>query len=339
MQFEEGCRLALEKIGYTQILTDNQNIGYIDCGYDYIFKDKDNKILAIEVKFISRFKRGFLENSIKRLINCGLSNKSFNFRIDKYILMTACQVSDIQEDALLSGMNNVEVWGYNKIIDKLLLDRDNDDIVIKINSAIKASFPLLPNDNNLFLVYPSVGNKKFDEVISQLKSVKLDGQGSKYEKACIEAIDLLFEEKCFSSKLKPQNITNDKLHKFDAIVRINSSAESFWKTASYFFKCLYVIFEFKNYKNPISQKEIYSTEKYLYKNALRTVSIIIARSGYNSNVPEVVQGALREQGKIIIVLSHDELLQLLRDTRDKPEYDPSDFLEQKLDELLMGINR
>lgn len=41
----------------------------------------------------------------------------------------------------------------------------------------------------------------------------------------------------------------------------------------------YVIFEFKKYSEKITQKEVITTERYLYPSALRTVAILISPKG------------------------------------------------------------
>lgn len=43
------------------------------------------------------------------------------------------------------------------------------------------------------------------------------------------------------------------------------------------------MFEFNNYTEKISQKEIYTTERYLYEKALRSVAIIVSRQGADAN--------------------------------------------------------
>ena len=44
-----------------------------------------------------------------------------------------------------------------------------------------------------------------------------------------------------------------------------------------------MIFEFKNYSDKITQKEVYTTEKYLYSKALRSVGIVVVANGYDDN--------------------------------------------------------
>jgi hypothetical protein len=97
------------------------------------------------------------------------------------------------------------------------------------------------------------------------------------------------------------------------------------------------VFEFKNYRERITQNEIYTTEKYLYAAALRSVAIIIARGGDGESAKRTMRGALREQGKLMLCLSLAELCTLLRG-RDAGD-DPTGLLIEKIDAMLIGIAR
>ena len=52
-----------------------------------------------------------------------------------------------------------------------------------------------------------------------------------------------------------------------------------------------MIFEFKNYSEKITQKEIYTTERYLYAKALRSVAIIVSANGYEENAYWAAKGS------------------------------------------------
>jgi len=103
------------------------------------------------------------------------------------------------------------------------------------------------------------------------------------------------------------------------------------------FRSRYIVFECKNYRGALAQNEIYTTEKYLFTSALRSVAIIIARSGASPSAVKAMNGSLREQGKLILCISMQELCGLLRDY-DKGN-DPCNLLIQKLDDMLMSIAR
>ncbi|HAV3538146.1 hypothetical protein OHV66_12025 [Acinetobacter baumannii] len=102
-------------------------------------------------------------------------------------------------------------------------------------------------------------------------------------------------------------------------------------------KSRYVVFEFKKYTDKIKQREIITTECYLYPMALRNCAFIISRKGVSSSAQTVIDGAMREYGKLIISLSEEDLIKLL-EGKDKGE-DPNVYLFDKIDRFLMGLNR
>lgn len=160
------------------------------------------------------------------------------------------------------------------------------------------------------------------------------GGAKDFEKLCTEALKYVFEVDLVQWKREKQ--TDTGIHRFDLIAR-SISDEDFWLSLARDFRSRYIVFEFKNYSDPISQKEIYTTEKYLYPAAMRGTAIIVARNGANDNALTVARGALRESGKLILVLDEGDLFELL-EARDLGS-DTSLLLLDKLDEMLMTIER
>lgn len=103
-----------------------------------------------------------------------------------------------------------------------------------------------------------------------------------YEILCRKLLENIFSEDL--ALWKEQQKSNKELYRFDLLCRIkDGNQKTFWSILEKYFNSKYVVFEFKNYKDPISQKEIYTTEKYLYSKALRSVGIIISAHGYEEN--------------------------------------------------------
>jgi hypothetical protein len=136
---------------------------------------------------------------------------------------------------------------------------------------------------------------------------------------------------------KSQSTIENGFQRVDLIARLQPDQSAFWSTLAEDFRTRYIVFEFKNYTKPITQHEIYTTERYLFTAALRSVAVVIARNGIGSSAIQAIHGSLREQGKLILCLTGEEFSGLLRgfDTGDSPE----DLLIQKRDEILMSIGR
>ena len=142
---------------------------------------------------------------------------------------------------------------------------------------------------------------------------------------------------CNFSNLYEKKSNND-LYRFDLLCRIkDGNQKSFWSILERYFNSKYVIFEFKNYKEEISQREIYTTERYLYAKALRSVAIMISANGFNENAYWASKGCLRENGKLILLLTSEDLIEMIKIKMDNE--DPSEYLLNKLDTLLLELEK
>ena len=161
-------------------------------------------------------------------------------------------------------------------------------------------------------------------------------EATKYEEVCVDIIKFLFSEHI--QFYKEQKKSNADLYRFDFCGKIkHGNISEFFETIQRFFNTKYIIFEFKNYKEEITQKEIYTTEKYLYEKALRKVAIIISRKGSDESAKKAARGSLRELGKLIVCLSDEDINKLI-DMKINKE-DPADYLEALLDDMLMDLEK
>ena len=118
----------------------------------------------------------------------------------------------------------------------------------------------------------------------------------------------------------------------------NGVDQDFFNTIQNYFNTKYIVFEFKNYKEKITQREIYTTEKYLYKKALRSVAIIVSREGASRNALLAAKGCLRENGKLILCLSDKDLNELIH-IKEKGEQPTAEFFEAMLDDILIHLEK
>lgn len=157
-----------------------------------------------------------------------------------------------------------------------------------------------------------------------------------YEKFCVEVLKYLFNDSL--SLWEEQKKSNDDLFRFDLICKIkNHIKNEFFNTLEKYFSSKYIIFEFKNYIEEITQREIYTTEKYLYRTALRMVAIIITRNGIDKNGMKAIKGILRENGKLIIVLDDKDIKQMIKAKEQGEDYHK--VLITKLDHLFVSLEK
>lgn len=176
---------------------------------------------------------------------------------------------------------------------------------------------------------------KKDELIRKLNELEPGRENFKeYEDLCGEIITYLFESEII--RKEKQKNTDNNLYRYDLVARINPTTE-FWKFIINEIQSRYIIFEFKNYSEKINQGQILTTEKYLFNQALRKVAIIFSRKGGDESADKFIRGALRESGKVILVLSDDDVEEMITDKEkgDAPEH----VLFKKIDELFMTLSR
>ena len=175
---------------------------------------------------------------------------------------------------------------------------------------------------------------------SLIKELELINAGrddfNKYEDVCMKILQYIFEDDLtlwlFQAK------SNEDLYRFDCLCRIkNNNEKEFWTILERYFNTKYIVFEFKNYSEKISQREIYTTERYLYAKALRSVAIIIAKNDYDDNSVWAAKGCLRENGKLIILLNIEDIKKMYKMKEEND--DPSVYLMNKLDTLLLELEK
>ena len=103
-----------------------------------------------------------------------------------------------------------------------------------------------------------------------------------------------------------------------------------------FFNTKFVVFEFKNYSEELSQNLIFITSKYLYPAALRNVAFVVSRHGIDTNSETIITSKIKDERKLIIRLTDKDLLIMVA-LKDEGK-EPSDYLLEKVENLLMSLS-
>ena len=176
--------------------------------------------------------------------------------------------------------------------------------------------------------------QQYRKKLEQCKTGKAKKAAQVYEQICTDIIRYLFETEFF--RMSAQHQTDDQMFRMDLLCSLKGTTE-FWKFLMTFYHTKFVVFEYKNYKEQISQNLIYITEKYLFPVALRNVAFIISRKGFDQNAQAAALGCLRESGKLVVDLKDEDLLQMV-DMKENGE-EPSDYLLEKVEALLMSVSK
>lgn len=238
-------------------------------------------------------------------------------------------------DIILLDISNIIyiVYKDSELLKKIseILDFSLDSIVPKENKLrlqIKENFEYISHEEELL-----EKNRGYKQRLKNLKRGR--GHYKEYEQLMSE---ILKEILSTNLEFKNQNSTQNRLNIFDMIGKIKKGNEDeFFRTVEDFFYSKYIVFEFKNYSEKITQEQVCTTEKYLYKTALRNVGIIITRNGIDRNGRRVAEGILRESGKLILVLDDSDIERMISLYDEKEN--PTNVLMEKLDEVLTKLER
>lgn len=322
----ENCLLELfMKYGYN---------AYIDNTiYDIIIENKKRRY-NIELK-ISRNKIRY-----DKLILEFLDKQKAGGRLSNFILILIGYIDNSLKYEI-EEKYNIRVFDINVIINALNpFDDLKDTFISLLPFSLKDTVCAIDFDK-----YSDIfRTRKFQEPLisetSYVDKLKKLPKGreyfSQYEDLCAEILKYLFKEQL--SLWNTQAKSNADLFRFDLICKIKNNTElEFWNILKRFYDTLYVVFEFKNYSERITQSQIYTTEKYLYAKALRRVAIIITREGLDANAEIAQRGVLREDGKLIICLSDEDIIKMIR-MKEKGD-EPCDYLSDYLDNLLVDLEK
>lgn len=333
--FEQLMYAVFESLGYQVEYQKKVKDTIMDMVLTYGPSNETKKYMC-EIKFSSKI---------------SFSPRIFVYNVNQLALrLNQGEVGMLITTALCSDKYRKEALDKNIII----LDISNLLFLIKPNSDLYQQFlelldfsvadiipvsPTIPYSFNKDTIKDDKAQEetelsKWAEKFEQIEPGREDFH--KYEKLCIKALKLLFSN--FLSIWEEQQHSNDNLYRFDLICKIkNDISDDFFGTLNTYFNTRYIVFDFKNYTEQITQKEIYTTEKYLYDKALRKVAIIVSRNGIDENALKAIKGSLREQGKVILTLTDYDILSMIKMYYEGDN--PTDYLSMKLDKLLIELEK
>ncbi len=321
---------------FEQIVSDifkeaEYEVSGIDCSCPFdISANKEGKKYFIEVKFANyrdKVPLSLYSKAVSRLIDAS------NMSGATPVLVVSCILNDDDRNFLKKN-EQIQIIDISNL---LFAVAENEEISNRLISFLPFSvIDVIPQ--KCFLKIETLQHSAFAE--SLLKKLELINAGrkefGKYEDVCKEILKYIFEDDL--SLWQSQAKSNEDLYRFDCLCRIkNNNDKEFWSILEKYFNTKYIVFEFKNYTEKITQKEIYTTERYLYAKALRRVAIIIAKNGFDNNSVWAAKGCLRENGKLMILLDAEDLRKMCEIKMH--DDDPSGYLLEKLDALLLELEK
>lgn len=318
-----------------------KNTVYMKDAYYDIYAEKGGKKFFVEVK--AARSKTLAQPSLDKVR--AMAN-AMSLKLDEYFVLVAANLLPIWTKEYI-GIK--EQFIMIDISGLLYLLQDHEELKYRLLSLVEFTtenielkapeefLRLLDVVEGEILDSSTDDNREIKKLLQEINGQMQDRKTSAgYEKFCTKVLKTLFASDL--TLWREQQKSNDDLYRFDLICKIKDGVTSaFWKFIEEYFRTKYIIFEFKNYEELITQKEIYTTEKYLYAKALRCVAIIVSCNGADENARKAAKGTLRENGKLILNLSNKDLSNML-------EYEingnlASEYLYNILDEMLIELEK
>lgn len=338
----------LRELGFEVFIQEGNPDQQIRRRYFDIEAKKNGKTFAVEIKGSTspeypNLKK--IEPAICNLVNLAKTNRmisvlmifSFVPESDKRMFRDKYNLLILDLSNILFLANHTDL--YDRIIAELPFTVDGFEFEPVSSETLELGNPEAEKDKN------EASEKTTYYLPIDLSGCKEGNEGSReFEELCSKALKCVFSDDLALWKKHPSSNksiyqSSDKsLYQFDMLCRIkDNNKKTFWNIVEKYFNSKYVVFEYKNYSEAITQMQVYTTEKYLYNKALRNVAIIIARNGNDMNSEWAAKGCLRENGKLIMLLSIEDLNKMIELWNNHG--DPSIVLLEKLDALLIELEK
>ena len=193
---------------------------------------------------------------------------------------------------------------------------------------------------------PNESTVSASDLCRELKKIPPGAPGAKaFEEITDRIFSYLFPHDLLRTELTSRR-TRDGLNIYDLVFQIRNLSE-FWTNLARDLRSRVLIVECKNYGKPIRAMQIYTTERYLSAAALRSIALIITRKRPHHSAIAAASGALRESGKLMLILDEEDLctmlhmreLQLETDDSQIKGNDPSEFINSRLHQFLARLPR
>lgn len=249
---------------------------------DYVIRRPDSSYDILEIKYY-RVKSLPRQEMLERAFQ-SITYDVHNCSATAGLLVLSCPNPLINEE-LKGSFPNIKVWGLSDIFSQALSHPElfrELAFCLELDLTQAKSFVNEEHPSLLDEIIATGQGARISDWLADITPGRDDAH--RFEDVCIEALKYLFEPDL--AGWHAQSSTIDGLHRRDLVCRVLDKSEV-WSLLLNDLKSRYVVFEFKNYKDQLSQAEVITTERYLYPTALRNVAIIISQNGHSESAQKL----------------------------------------------------
>ncbi len=217
----------------------------------------------------------------------------------------------------------IYVWSYGTFFS--LFDLKFGTFVKIIDAVLKIGVDNTYKLGELF----SASLDDQDTLISDLRKMPT-GDGKAYEELVEKILEFLFNDEFKPFKVKKQVVTLNKKRIRDFIIDNRNPRVEFWRDLKTIRGVEKILFDAKNYKDPVEYTKTTSTLRYLKNKAFGNFIIIISRHGVK-DYEETVED-YSDDGQVILYLNDEDLIAMINMKREGKS--PTFLIEEKYYDFL-----
>ena len=300
-------------------------------GPDYETVGPDGRTWLVEVKHF-RKSATIGRSNVEQFVG-DVERYQLQSPVAKGLLVTSNTLSASALSALAQS-TAIEVWDGKQVL-QLLAKHPMIDVVISGIIEANASIDSMLHARALPPSPISVASASaIDEMKLALKIIPCGKDGWRdYERLCTKILTHIFTPDLGTPDI--QTRSDDGLEIMDAIFPIRSSLPP-WSWIRSEYASRFVVAEFKNYCDPIGQRQVESIAQYLWHKAQRNFGFLISRKDPNESA-KVQRRKEWLNGKYIVFLTDDNLTEML-DLRENKEQ-PFDLIDAQIENFLRTLSQ
>jgi hypothetical protein len=244
------------------------------------------------------------------------------------MLVTSGQLSDAGRALAANG--DIKVWDRQHV---LALLASYPDVASSVE-AVRTSRGQLRNMLEDLKNPATAATSRSERVAAELKAIPAGrSHWRDYEAVGTRIMADMFSPHLGAPDL--QSRSEDGLDIMDAVFPVRGTMPP-WATVRSEYRSRFAVAEFKNYVEPIGQRQVESIAQYLWHKAFRSFGLLVSRNGHDSSAKAARRRAWIEQDRLIVLLRDEDLVDMTQLWEEGQE--PFQIIDAQLEEFFRRLS-
>lgn len=244
---------------------------------------------------------------------------------DKALFVTSSNLTSAAKELFASFNHSyngrLEIWDRDTLIS--LLDR---------HPRIKANyFPIISGFPPSLITTTSDTIVHFINQLNSCHPGRNPSDWKNFEDICTSILKEAFAPQLKDPKIQAR--TWSGMERRDTLFSLRGTKGQ-WEEIRREFSANFLLFEFKNYTDKITQEEVNQTRNYL-KETIGRLGIIISRKGPDQNAQKMRNSIYWQEKKVVLFFNDEQLIELLK--LKQIGQDPIELIQDSIDEFYISI--